>query len=394
VISLRGSATAIADASPAWAAPSAHHVLPAAGLATFGRGGQKMWPESVWDPPALSRPAGVTLRCGAQTRQHFRYSGNALALAPPCGAIENAGAFSLTTPAKLCYPLDSDSLIRWHCQQRRFVRSPSGVANAKADTLRSRASPAIWRLRHQIKKHMEESNMPRKRTDREKVTVRIEPAILLEARKIARRDYGNESRISPVVEDALTKYVAAELDEGAIKSILSATEGALYNRISQKVEKEMDKLLERVGDLTAKSSFEIILTGYISKALFLSNPKFSQTDYEELRKLTVKRMKKNYGVDEIAKLADENKSLSDQLVKQEKEIERIRKEYEEKLTAKERETEEQKRQASEKQRQIVKYYMDMVNYISKHQSKSMIGKTQLEKPVDQLVEEYKAQKRR
>jgi hypothetical protein len=243
-------------------------------------------------------------------------------------------------------------------------------------------------------KKTEESNMPRKRTDREKVTVRIEPSILLEARKIARRDYGNESRISPVFEDALTKYVSAELDEGAIKAILSATEGALYNRISQKVEKEMDKLLERVGDLTAKSSFETILSGYILKALFLSNPKFNQSDYEELRKLTVKRMKKNYGVDEIAKLADENKSLSDQLAKQEKEIERIRKEYEEKLVAKEREAEEQKRQAEEKQRQIVKYYMDMVNYISKHQSKSMIGKTQLEKPVDQLVEEYKAQKRR
>lgn len=127
--------------------------------------------------------------------------------------------------------------------------------------------------------------MTQRKTDREKVTVRIDPSIILEVRKIARRDYGNESRISPVVEDALTKYVAAELDEGTIKAIFSATEGAIYDRISRKIEKEIDGFVDRSGNLMGSMSYEATLATLMLEDWFFSTRPNAKEKYEEMRKL-------------------------------------------------------------------------------------------------------------
>lgn len=206
--------------------------------------------------------------------------------------------------------------------------------------------------------------MTQRKTDREKVTVRIDPSILLEARKIARRDYGNESRISPVVEDALIKYVASEIDEGTIKAIFSATEGAIYNRISRKIEKEIDGFVDRAGNLIASQSYESTLATLMLEDWFFSTRPNPKEKYEEMRKLAAQRLKNRFkkngadlgGIDQ-----------SDQLKSLEEENQKLQSRNEE-ISKRLRETIEQANHKTNFANDYIQWANGAINYLVENQS--------------------------
>jgi hypothetical protein len=229
--------------------------------------------------------------------------------------------------------------------------------------------------------------MPNKRTNNEKITVRIKPSIVSEARRIARRDYGDESRISPVVEEALTKYVASEKDEGAREAMLSATEGAIYDRISRKIEKEIDNFTDRAGNLVAAQSYEATLATLILEEWFFRQHGNTKEKYEDLRSTAQRRLKtrfrKNGADDQLIALADQVKSLQEALEKARGAL--IKSEEERKRAAA-----ELKRQLEDEQsrnRQMKAYYEGLISHIASNQS-SILGKTTLTKPLEQLIAEY------
>jgi ElaB/YqjD/DUF883 family membrane-anchored ribosome-binding protein len=213
--------------------------------------------------------------------------------------------------------------------------------------------------------------MPRKRTDREKITVRIDPSVILEARKIARRDYGNESRISPVVEDALTKYVAAELDEGTIKAIFSATEGALYNRISRKIEKEIDGFVTRVGNLIASQSYETTLATKMIEDWFFSSRPNAKEKYEDMRSAAQRRLKGRFirngadpseinQIDQVESLKAENEKLREEL---QESIDKCQK-----LGKRLRETTEQANKKIDFSNEYIRWSNGLINHLLENQS--------------------------
>lgn len=213
--------------------------------------------------------------------------------------------------------------------------------------------------------------MPQKRTDREKVTVRIDPSILIEARKIAKRDYGNESRISPVFEEALTKYVASEIDEGTIKAILSATEGAIYDRIARKIEKEIDGYIDRTGNLIASQSYESTLATLMLEDWFFSSRSNPKEKYEDMRKLAAQRLRNRFkkngadpsGVDQ----SDQVKSLEKEKEKLLKEIEALQGRNEE-LGGRLRETIEQANHKTNLANDYIQWANGAINYLVENQS--------------------------
>jgi len=160
-----------------------------------------------------------------------------------------------------------------------------------------------------------------KKTAKEKVTMRLDPKVVKSARKIARRDYGHEKFISAVTEDALKRHVANENQSEDFSAILGQTEFALYERISQKIEREMLDTLKvasnRIGNLIGTAAYDVALTSVILETNMKRDPK-SKELYEKCRAIAAQRMKRRYdkdGAEEMASLIQENESLKDELAK-------------------------------------------------------------------------------
>lgn len=153
------------------------------------------------------------------------------------------------------------------------------------------------------------SLIQKKAKTREKVWLRLDRELLLKARDMARVDYEDEKKWREIVEDALTEYFAKKVNDVDLAALLSKTEEALFDRLYGKIEHEFDdmvkRIVNRVGNLVAVSSYDTALTAIMVEELY---KKTHAHQYNEARKLAAERMKKRWkreGADEVQLMVSE-----------------------------------------------------------------------------------------
>ena len=136
---------------------------------------------------------------------------------------------------------------------------------------------------------------------REMVGVRLLPDTINLARSLSKTYHGDEKKMGLLIEDALNFYAAHKEDEGRANALLKTTEDILFKRFTEQVDqmykqmsRENDRLFQRLGKLSAVSSFETALSELMMKEVFFSKDDKTKARYEELRSVAAKKMKDKY----------------------------------------------------------------------------------------------------
>lgn len=222
-----------------------------------------------------------------------------------------------------------------------------------------------------------------------KINPRISPELEREARRIAREEYGDDKKISAVVEAALTHYVAARQGGDKLEQVLSATEGALLNRVNEKFEKEFDSLIKRIGDLIAKQSFYGIYGALVSEEILKHTaPKHQYKDIRNNRWSRAHDILEGHyeaaGGKEIAAIVKENQQLQQENETLKKQIEQLKTRNAELSTAKLEATD-----AKKKAEKIEEYYERLIDLIAQKEEKKLIGnKYALPAPIKDIKRIY------
>ncbi len=155
---------------------------------------------------------------------------------------------------------------------------------------------------------------------REMVGVRLLPDTINLARSLSKTYHGDEKKMGLLIEDALNFYAAHKEDEGRANALLKTTEDILFKRFTEQVDQmykqmsqENDRLFQRLGKLSAVSSFETALSELMMKEVFFSKDDKTKARYEELRSVAAKKMRDKYeGMDaeEILRLTKQVQDLS------------------------------------------------------------------------------------
>ncbi|TCS92218.1 hypothetical protein [Hazenella coriacea] len=232
--------------------------------------------------------------------------------------------------------------------------------------------------------------MSKKRTYNEKITIRITPAVAESARRIAKQDYDDASRISPVWEDAMTKYISFRQTGDDLTQLMAATEGELFKRVNHKFETEFDKLIERVGDLLAKHSFYTIYGSLVTeeqlKYMDLPNKQMVKQIRDNKWKKAHEILQLHYataGSPQTIGLLEENQ----QLLKQIEELKQQQQQANNKNRSLLEEIQQQKEQKESYTKQIQRYKR-LIKHIASSEKKTIVGTYTLSKPVQDLVNEF------
>ncbi|MFD1673675.1 hypothetical protein [Alicyclobacillus fodiniaquatilis] len=157
---------------------------------------------------------------------------------------------------------------------------------------------------------------------RQKTTLRLDPAIVGLGRKLAKTDYGSETKLGLLIEQAIRAYHARQLTELEASGLISATERALVERLEKRFDEMSQRTVERVGNLIAKSSYETSYSTAIIEDIFTgtySDKRRARNELETLRKEASQRMRKRFDQEEAEQVAslivehenvlEENKAL-------------------------------------------------------------------------------------
>lgn len=239
--------------------------------------------------------------------------------------------------------------------------------------------------------------MPKVNTEEKvKIAPRIRVSIESEIRRISQEDYNRSDRISQVIEDAVTHYSASRQNGNQLEQVLSATEGALLNRVSEKFEKEFRQHINRVGDLIAKQSYYAIYGALMAEELL--SQKLRKNEFQEVRDKRWNKaheiLEKHYeqaGDGQPAYYVKENEKLREQNEKLREEIQRLQEELN---TQKERSA--KLGQLTEKAKNLAKetdqYYLNLLKWIATKQEKTTFGnKYTIPDQIEKLVNEYRTQ---
>ncbi|XSD77664.1 hypothetical protein P5630_24520 (plasmid) [Bacillus subtilis] len=149
---------------------------------------------------------------------------------------------------------------------------------------------------------------------RQKESVRLDPEVVSLGRKLAKKDFGSETKFGLLIEHAIRAYHAHQVQPVEASSLLSATEQALIDRIEKRVEDMGKQTVERVGNLIAKSSYETTYSSIMLEQIFDDcfedyNPKQLR---EQMRGIAAQRMRTRLdkeSAQKISSLMQENKNL-------------------------------------------------------------------------------------
>ncbi len=151
---------------------------------------------------------------------------------------------------------------------------------------------------------------------REKVSVRLDPDVVMLGRKLAKHDFGSDQKFGLLIEHAIRAYHARQVQPVEASSLLSATEQALIDRLEKRVEEMGRRTVERVANLVAKSSYETCLSSIMLEHLFARGNTNAKGQIETLRKEAAKRMKTRLdkeGAEDAAAAIEENQVLTNEL---------------------------------------------------------------------------------
>ena len=146
---------------------------------------------------------------------------------------------------------------------------------------------------------------------KESVSIRLDPPYHSLLKKIAKEEYGSESKKGFVVENAIQVYQAQRTRPLEASAILSVTEEKIIDRLDKRFNDIGKNMVERIGNLVAKSSYENTLQSLLLEDLYF-NAGFHKGDYERRRKDSSYRMKgrlEKEGIDELPGIIEENEHL-------------------------------------------------------------------------------------
>ncbi|MFB9757202.1 hypothetical protein [Ectobacillus funiculus] len=146
---------------------------------------------------------------------------------------------------------------------------------------------------------------------KESVSLRLEREHISLLKKIAKEEYGSDSKKGYVVETALQVYQAHRLRPTEAASILSVTEEKLIDRLDKRFKDIGKDIVERIGNLTAKNAYENCLTSLLVEDVHQKSG-FNKVDYEQKRKEAAARMRNRFdkeGAQELAGVIEENEHL-------------------------------------------------------------------------------------
>lgn len=153
---------------------------------------------------------------------------------------------------------------------------------------------------------------------REKTSIRLDPDVITLGRKLAKKDFGSEDKFGLLIENAIRSYHARQVQPVEASSLLSATEEALIGRIEKRIDEMGKKTIERIGNLTAKSSYDTALTSLMIEQIYIGargNPKKAKEEINSLKGEAVSRMKNRLdkeSAEQISSLLQENANLEKQ----------------------------------------------------------------------------------
>lgn len=143
------------------------------------------------------------------------------------------------------------------------------------------------------------------------VTFRMDPKMLLLLRKIAKEDFGSESKKVMALENAILAYHSQRLRPTEADAILSVTEQMLIETLEDRLKEIGKDIVKRIGNLTAKNVYETCLTSLLVEDVH-QKAGFNKNHYEMQRKEAAIRMKKKYdtkGLEEVGGAIEENEHL-------------------------------------------------------------------------------------
>lgn len=146
---------------------------------------------------------------------------------------------------------------------------------------------------------------------KEAVSIRIDPQYHSLLKRIAKEEYGKDSKKGYVVENALQLYQAHRTNPMEAAGILSVAEEKLIDRLDKRFNDVGKNMVERIGNLVAKSGYENTLQSVLLQEVFFKAG-FNKTDYERKRKEAAYRMKgrlENESLDDLAGILEENEHL-------------------------------------------------------------------------------------
>lgn len=209
------------------------------------------------------------------------------------------------------------------------------------------------------------------------VSLRLEPELLLLAKKIAKEEYGSESKKGYVVENAISLYHSQRLQPTEVASILSVTEEKLIDRLDKRFADIGKNIIDRIGNLQAKNVYETCLTSLLVEDVH-SKAGFNKNHYEQKRKEAAVRMKKRYnkeGLEEVGGVIEENEHLNEVNKNVQSRLEQAAKTFEQlKLQIQTLETNNQDlkkelQQKDQHQKRLQSWTNDFTNHLIKNYSR-------------------------
>lgn len=168
---------------------------------------------------------------------------------------------------------------------------------------------------------------------RQKESVRLDPEVVSLGRKLAKKDFGSETKFGLLIEHAIRAYHAHQVQPVEASSLLSATEQALIDRIEKRVEDMGIQTVERIANLTAKSSFETTYNSIIMEQIydFIFSKNEPKQHREQIRSAAAQRMRKRFdkeGAERVSSLIQENKKLETELAETKNVLNMLTQEFE------------------------------------------------------------------
>jgi hypothetical protein len=223
---------------------------------------------------------------------------------------------------------------------------------------------------------------------KESISLRMEPQFISLLKKIAKEEYGSDSKKGYVVENALQLYEAHRLRPMEAASILSVTEEKLIERLDKRFKDIGKDIVERIGNLTAKNAYENCLTALLVEDIH-QRAGFNKGDYERKRKEAASRMRTRFdkeGAEELAGIIEKNEHLqkvNNDIKERLQQTARAFEQFKQHIQALEAENDKLKQEnqrKDEQQQRLQTWTNGLTNYLISNYSRL--------KPNSTLVEEY------
>nr|WP_280150065.1 hypothetical protein [Bacillus subtilis]MDH3148801.1 hypothetical protein [Bacillus subtilis] len=148
-----------------------------------------------------------------------------------------------------------------------------------------------------------------------------------------KKTFGSETKFGLLIEHAIRAYHAHQVQPVEASSLLSATEQALIDRIEKRVEDMGTQTVERIANLTAKSSFETTYSSIIMEQIydFIFSKNEPKQRREQIRSAAAQRMRKRFdkeGAEKVSSLIQENKKLETELAETKNVLNMLTQEFE------------------------------------------------------------------